>query len=260
MPLFSTRPLSPPAFRFKQWVAVCIASLIAVASSHVPLALAFTPARDLNTPEAVKSELLAVAQSHKGEGDPKLEIQQQLEPYVQRLIELAPQPPITERKELLVGGWQQVWGPYDYRDTEKRGVDPGVDANNIYQVVFPGGYYYNVANELDRKTVVPRQTTLLRGEYSLQDNNQVDVQFTHLRKLETIPAKNIVYTDLPALSEVGNLPSEKTVLWSWLVRLLIGNGTLQEVYTDEDLRLTYGSNGDKTPYLYVLKRVEANTR
>jgi hypothetical protein len=226
-------------------------------SSGLPTVWAFTPARELTTPEAVKSELLAVAQSHHGEGDPNLEIQHELEPYIKRLIELKPQLPISERKQMLVGAWQQVWGPYDYRNTQKRGVDPTVDANHIYQIVFPEGYYYNVANVLDRKTHQPKQTILLRGEYTIKDQNRVDVQFTNLRKLAAIPPDTTEYIALPARSESGELAGQKTVLWSWLVRLLIGGGTLQEVYTDEDLRLTYGSSGDETPYLYVLKRVEA---
>jgi hypothetical protein len=168
--------------------------------------LAFTPAQELNTVARVKSELLAVAQSHKGEGDPKFEIQKQLEPYVQRLMELAPQPPIAERKDSLVGAWQQVWGPYDYRETEKRGVDPAADPDNIYQVVFPQGYLYNVANDLDRRTQQPRRTILLRGEYTLKPNNKLDVQFTNLRRLNPMAPNASRYVSLPALSETGRQP------------------------------------------------------
>ena len=37
-----------------------------------------------------------------------------------------------------------MWGPYDYRN-EKRGVDPELGVDEIYQIVFKDGYYYNVS-------------------------------------------------------------------------------------------------------------------
>jgi len=218
---------------------------------------AFTPAKDLNTVDAVKAELLAVAESHKGKGDPDLAIQHQLDPYVDRLVELNPQAPIAQRKDLLVGKWTQVWGPYNYDDTKGRGVDPTVDVDNIYQIVFPDGYFYNVGHMF--KTDAQKETkytTLMRGEYTILDNNSMDVAFKELHKINRTPTPPLHYTDLPPLAEMNTLEGEQKILWDWLVRLLIGGGRLEEVYTDDTLRLAYGSSNDQASYLYVLKRVE----
>jgi hypothetical protein len=247
-----------PVWRLAVVPALLILLCLVGLTVHLPNAVAFIPAEQLKTPEAVKAELLAVARSHKGEGDPELRIQQELEPYVRRLIQLAPQPPISQRKNRLVGAWHQVWGPYDYRKNDKRGVDPASDADHIYQVVFAEGYYYNVANVLNPKNRQPKLTILLRGEYAFTETNQVNVRFTNMRKLKPLPPSASTYASLPARSEAKQLPGEKKVLWDWLVPILIGKGTLEEVYTDADLRLTYGSSPGR-PYLYVLERVTPST-
>ncbi len=58
------------------------------------------------------------------------------------------------------------------------------------------------------------------------------------------------------LAESGTLPNQVTIVPTFIVRLFFGGGTLIEVYTDETIRILYGSNNDefKTKYLYVMVR------
>jgi len=208
--------------------------------------------------EALKSDILTLAESFRGEGDPDLSKQKAIDVYVNQLLKLKPQVPVKERLPLLYGAWEQVWGPYDYR-SKKRGVDPELDADNIFQVIFKGGYYYNVSYKLDRAGRI-KNTTLLRGEFKLDEKNQnaLKVKFTNLRKINGTQPANLKLIDLPALSEARKLEGEKVVLPSFIVRLTFGGGTLNEVYTDEDLRILYGTGSDESVsnYLYILKRAD----
>jgi hypothetical protein len=47
-----------------------------------------------------------------------------------------------------------------------------------------------------------------------------------------------------------------TIVPTFIVRTFFGGGTLLEVYTDDTLRILYGSNSDefKQKYLYVMVR------
>jgi hypothetical protein len=208
--------------------------------------------------EAVKQEIVSLAETFKGQGDSDGSKQKQLEVLVSKLLELNPQPPVKERLNLLFGAWKQVWGPYEYRKND-RGVDPTLDVNNIYQVVF-NGYYYNVNPSLDRNGK-PKKIVLLRGKISLDENSDdtLIARFTNLREIKELPSEgNLKLKDLPALSEAKKLKSEKTTLPSFLVRLFFGGGTLQEVYTDQDLRITFGTGRDQSVsnYVYILTRVK----
>ena len=63
--------------------------------------------------------------------------------------------------------------------------------------------------------------------------------------------------ELPALAEKDALPEMKTLLPSVLVKIFLGGGELNEVYTDQDLRLAYGKgNRDRSgrETLYIMTR------
>lgn len=204
---------------------------------------------------ALKAEILDRARAVKGQGDPESSIQNSLMPFVERLLELDPQPPIESRLTLLEGPWKQVWGPYEYREND-RSVDETTDPDNIYQVVFPGGYYYNVGPVIDPATGAIEKISLLRGEYEVQEGPTLEIGFTKLTSVKTLVG-DLDYEDLPALSEAGTLANEKTTLPSALVRLFFPGGTLSELYTDSDLRIAIG-NSDSSDgvqnYLYIMER------
>lgn len=206
--------------------------------------------------EQVKIEIIALAQTFTGQGDPDFRKQHALDVLVNKLLALRPQPPIKDRLSSLYGPWQQVWGPYEYRKND-RSVDPTLGVDEIYQVVFPGGYYYNVSPNYKNGDRSKERIGLLRGEFKLdsREPNTLRVQFTKSTRIPArINGKNL--WDLAELSEARTLPNEQTTLPSWLVKILLGGGALREVYTDQDLRIAYGSNGKAIAKeaLYVLVR------
>jgi PAP_fibrillin len=205
--------------------------------------------------EKLKADILQLATSFQGQGDPDRSKQQQLERMVDQLVKLRPQKPVAERLSLLEGAWKQVWGPYDYR-SNKRGVDPALDVERIYQVVSRDGYYYNV--NPDPRHDQPR-IGLLRGEYVLapDEPSSLHVRFTRFDQLKGCPPQGLSYIDLPKRMEQGELSQTSWLVPSFVVRWFFGKGTLREVYTDQDMRITYGSS-QKDPEnnaIYILKRV-----
>ena len=205
-----------------------------------------------------KREILTLATSYSGQGDPDHSKQKSLELLVQKLLSQAPQPPLKNRLRSLAGAWKQIWGPYDYRN-ERRGVDPNLGVDEIYQVVSERGFYYNVAPDYKGGDRSKERIELLRGEYRLDDTNEnlLRVRFTNLSDLKARPADKQLW-ELPALAESHELKNRTTVLPSFLVRLFFGGGALREVYTDNDMRITYGSNGKdlSKDFIYVMTRAK----
>ena len=206
----------------------------------------------------LKNNIVTTAQKYQGKGDPDYKIQKELEPMVEKLISLSPQPKVSDRLPLLFGVWKQVWGPYEYKDN-KRGVDPSLKADEIYQVVSPEGYYYNVNPNLDPKTNKEQRVDFLRGEYKLSKTNPngLDVKFTKFIGTKTRPSDKPIYSYVDE-AERDQLPNQVTVVPRTIVRLFFAGGTLQEVYTDGNLRILYGTNSKefKNKYLYIMTKVK----
>ncbi len=207
--------------------------------------------------ERLKQEIIEMAESFTGQGDPDFSRQQALEPLVAQLLTLSPQKPIEQRLSLLYGAWKQVWGPYDYRNSD-RGVDPTIGTDEIYQVISPDGFYYNVApNYLDGNRSQER-ISLLRGEFKLSNRtgNELDVRFTEYPGVDPRP-QDIALWDLPALAESGQLENRITIVPKWIVKIFFSPGTLEEVYTDENLRILYGKTRTnfRAKYLYIMTRI-----
>ncbi len=206
--------------------------------------------------ERLKQEIVDLAESFSGQGDPDYSRQRALEPLVNQLLSLAPQPPIEQRLGLLYGVWKQVWGPYDYRNSD-RGVDPTIGTDEIYQVIFPEGYYYNVSpNYLDGNRAQER-ISLLRGEFKLStsSNNELDVRFTEYPGVDPRP-QGVSIWELPAAAETGQLENRITIVPTLIVKLFFSPGSLEEVYTDENLRILYGKTKTnfREKYIYIMTR------
>ncbi len=233
--------------------------LALVFSATVTIAGWSATASAQDTVESLKEEIIDLAESFKGEGDPDFSKQNQLDVLVDRLLELAPQPPVEERLPLLMGAWYQVWGPYDYRNND-RGVDPNGPTDDIYQVIFPGGYYWNVSPNYKKGNRDRERVGLLRGEYTLnpENDNLLFAKFTAYPGNRTRP-ENMEIWELAALAEAKQLPDPITILPRWLVRILFSGGVLREVYTDNDLRITYGSDGEsfQRENIYVMTKAGA---
>lgn len=236
----------------------CFAAVLLIVMSTNPRA---NGADSADKPAAVretKHEILTLAKSYSGQGDPDRSKQRSLEPLVQKLLSQAPQPPVKDRLRLLAGAWKQIWGPYDYRD-DRRGVDPNLGIDEIYQVVSERGYYYNVSPDYKAGDRSKERIGLLRGEYRPDEKNEnlLRVRFTSLSGVRARPTDKHLW-ELPALAESHELKNRTTVLPGPLVRLSFGGGALREVYTDEDIRITYGSNGKdlSKDFIYVMTRVK----
>ena len=205
---------------------------------------------------AIKADILALAQSFAGQGDPDFSRQEALEKLVTELLAAAPQPPVAARLDLLAGPWYQVWGPYDYRGGDRGTVDPKITVDEIYQVVFRDGYYYNV-NPVRGKSRI----ALLRGEFQPVPGypDMLKVRFTRFPGNKGRP-EDIPLWELAALAEAGELPAGTTIVPGFIVRWFFGGGFLREVYTDADMRITYG--GDRVDdradeHIYIMTRARS---
>jgi hypothetical protein len=208
--------------------------------------------------QALKLNIVKTAQKYEGLGDPDFKIQKELEPFVQRLLLLNPQPKVQDRLPLLFGVWKQVWGPYEYRKNN-RGVDPTLNAKEIYQVISPEGFYYNVSPNLDKKTRKEKNINYLRGQYELSKTDSVglNVKFIKFIGMSERPTDRPIY-DFADEAERDQLPNQITVVPRLIVKYTFGGGTLREIYTDENLRILYGSNKDEfeNQYLYVMTKIK----
>ena len=77
------------------------------------------PAYAERSVEQIKQELVNLAYSYQGQGDPDYAIQSELQVLVDELLAANPQPAIEERLNLLHGTWYQVWGAYEYRRNDR---------------------------------------------------------------------------------------------------------------------------------------------
>lgn len=209
------------------------------------------------TTESLKQQIFQLAKSYEGQGDPDQSKQKTIEVLAQKLVQQNPMPPIKDRISTLAGAWKQVWGPYDYRNDDG-GIDPTLGIKEIYQVVFADGYYYNVAPLYPNEDKSREQISLLRGEFKLDssDPNGLLVKFTNYPGVEPRPL-DIPLWELASLAETGKLENEITIVPTWIVRLFFGGGRLEEIYTDQDMRILYGSNNKKEARrsIYIMSRV-----
>jgi hypothetical protein len=238
-----------------------LAMLLAFACAAVFLP-GFAIAQDLTLPKdsviLIKQKILALAQSYSGRGDPDFSKQKSFEPLIAELLALQPQPSVRDRAKLLAGAWYQVWGPYNYRSSE-RSVDPEIGVNEIYQVVFADGFYYNVTPLLSKTGGKPERIALLRGEYQFDpvQKDVLNVKFTRYPGLSSRPAAPVKLYELPKLVELGDLTPDINIVPTLVVKFFFGGGALKEIYTDSDLRIFYGSSNKQfeKAALYVMTRI-----
>ena len=206
----------------------------------------------------LKETIVKTAEKYQGLGDPDFKIQKELEPLVQKLLTLEPQSKVIDRLPVLFGVWKQVWGPYEYRKND-RSVDPTLNPKEIYQVISPEGFYYNVSPNMNPKRKTEKNINYLKGQYviSKKDPNGLDVKFVKFIGMKKRPTEKPIYQYVDE-AERNQLPTQITVVPRPIVKLFFGGGTLREIYTDEDLRILYGSNNRefKNQYLYIMTRVK----
>lgn len=205
----------------------------------------------------LKQKIVSLAQSFQGQADPDQSLQKRLEVLTNELILKSPMPPVKDRLSLVAGAWKQVWGPYDYSNDDG-GIDPTLGIFEIYQVVSEKGYYYNVSPFFPGGDKTKEQVALLRGEYVLdpQNKNSLNVRFTDYPGVDPRP-QDINLWELAAMAEDGTLENQITIVPSPVVQQFFKGGTLEEVYTDQDLRILYGKKLPPSTrrFLYVMTRM-----
>lgn len=211
--------------------------------------------------EDVKADIVALARQYTGVEDADFTIQREFEPLLAELLSLVEMNSIAERLELIAQPWQQVWGPYSY-GSGQQGVDPDFAPEEVYQVVFADGYYYNVTPLIDVDSGA-EQIGLLRGEFSFDDVDDqcLNVRFQKFPGVTGRP-QGIDLWSLPALEESGDLESETglervEIVPSWVVSSFFGGGQLCEIYTDDTLRISISTEDDNQErnQLYILEKV-----
>lgn len=197
----------------------------------------------------LKTQILSLAKSYEGQTDPDGLKTRTLNALINQLVAKGPARSMTEKAQTAVGAWHQVWGPYFYNDAIKtlQAIDPKL----IYQIVSANGTYTNVGvyHLLGLKVI-----GLLKGQYEIEDA-KLSVQFTQNGIVSEPVPRGYTIADLPALYEQGHLD----VFHFPSVLPPVGiRGGLREVYVDDTLRITYGTQvGKAGEALYVLERVLA---
>jgi hypothetical protein len=158
------------------------------------------------------------------------------------LVRLTPKQTEAEKLPKVAGGWRQVWSDLD------NSAPVCISAKDIYQVVSPSGYYWNIS-----KTILPQGNSLglLRGKYEVQPDF-LRIEFTNQAFSPVYPAKG---TNLVALAERAENGEFIPLPSGFPVGL---KGNLQNSYVDDTLRIVRGEDDrpDDKPGIFILLRAD----
>lgn len=193
----------------------------------------------------LKQDIFELAYRFEGQADVDGTKQDEIELKIQELLELVPRLSFQDRAVKAIGAWRQVWGPYAFDDSQT--VPDRIDVKNIYQVIKPGGYYYNFAQYNFGSRVV---RSFLRGNFEILDD-RIAVEFNRTGLI-------LGSTDTPMPDLVDGLEN-RTVRAIRFPDFLPPSGIrggLIEIYADDEIRLNYGTVGDSldNPALFVMER------
>lgn len=209
---------------------------------------AFASAPDTRIAE-LKKEILAVgdearsrAVSDSDDNDPA--VRAKLDPLVAELVSLAPKRPEFEKLVDSLGAWKSVW-------SDLPGTNAFADA--VYQVVFPGGYYYNISKEPGDNG--QERTGYLRGTYVLREKD-LGINFTKAVLAPGFPAKGTDLATLAMKAEIGLYDEAPDPEGQ---KGLGRPGNLITEYVDGDFRVVRGSAEQNQVFnsLFILRRVTA---
>jgi hypothetical protein len=92
--------------------------------------------------QKLKNEIIRISRQHTTDVDTVTAVRRKLNPLIEALVESVPSRTETEKLPQTVGAWQQIW-----TDGVQIFVGPApgqYDLSEIFQVVAPDGYYYNI--------------------------------------------------------------------------------------------------------------------
>ena len=167
-------------------------------------------------------------------------VRAQIQPLVDELVASVPSRTEAEKSAQVIGGWQNLWSDMSF--------GPMIDYQNVYQVVYAGGFYYNIS-----KLLLPTgdQTAYLRGSFA-DAGDHYDIQFT---KNFSVPGW---LQPGSQLIDAGMAAEQGQVTGTDLPGPIGVRGNLQNTYVDDDFRIVTGkSDGDAQDFLFVLKRFDA---
>lgn len=188
----------------------------------------------------LKAEIKEIATTATADGRDLLAARNDLSPLVNELIAISPSQTEAERAELVVGGWVNLWTDNNF--------GPTLNPANVYQVVSPKGFYYNISRVPTRSGEVV--TNFLRGAYE-DKGSYLAIEFTanSVSNIDLNPGDEL----LPLAEKV-----EQGLLATTPVPGPIGvTGALLNVYVDEDLRIVWGNSSQNSrPLLFILERTD----
>ena len=194
----------------------------------------------------LKNEIMTMARSYEGKPDTEGKLQNALEDKVQQLERIIPYLSMSERAQKIVGEWRQVFGPYS-KDAD--GKVPGSSVTeHIYQVIFPNGFFYNVALA---KIAGVKSVVLLKGKYNVT-NDAVEALFVKNSVMVTnLPTTK--FYELPAKLERGEI---KVISLPDALPPVGTKGQLIEVYADKEIRILRGKSPTfKKTALLIMERM-----
>lgn len=179
---------------------------------------------------ALKREILELAQTaaakqkYANEADPA--VRARLNELVSRLVAASPSMTIREKLAKSVGSWKDVWSDLPFTRALR---------SDVYQVVFPSGFYYNVSKYEDGRGGF--YTSFLRGRYEVRAQDFAIV-FTKAVKQDGFPSDGADLYRMAMRAELGlydaNVDPENTPGLGL-------EGVLTTAYVDEELRIVGGS-------------------
>ncbi len=177
------------------------------------------------TPEEIRQQIINISALNTERRDNIEDVRKQLIPLVDELVSAVPPKPEAEALPAVAGGWRFQWSNQTF--------PPGIDYKQIYQVVSPDGYFYNLSRQ--NLPLVEPAAIFLRGQYK-NEGSYLTVEFTrnflspkwlpvgtNLLEAAAQAEKNeIIGTDIPGPNGA--------------------KGTLANVYVDETLRIVKGGD------------------
>ncbi|MGL4608497.1 MAG: PAP/fibrillin family protein [Trueperaceae bacterium] len=184
----------------------------------------------------VTAKAAATEQCDQDDNNP--DVAEALNKLTDELLKLVPARTEEQKLSQVAGGWKQVWSDLDSSSPIC------ISAQDIYQVVSPDGYYWNISKNIIEGS---ESLGLLRGKYTVQPDF-LRIEFTNQAFSDVYPAKGTDLIDLAARAEKG----EFTALPSSFPVGLQGN--LQNTYVDDTLRIVRGEDDrpDDKPGIFVL--------
>ena len=178
-----------------------------------------------------------------------------LEPLVTELGRRQADLGILEKLARTTGVWVNVWSDQPFIPAF---------ADSLYQVFTPEGYYYNISKFPSRFDDRAVTTGLQRGQYSINDNGNLDIFFDANFSVEGFPKAGTPVSPLASAAQSGVLDSFRIPLSFTSPNVendIIVGGELITVYVDDTLRVIRGKQTVPFPQdtLFVLLKQETIT-